>query len=178
MKYKLLHLFIASCMALLLMPRHAWTQFGSFFGLGSKVETMEIGELVSLLKKQNEREQTAQQSGIDSPQADFVLVDVRSDAEVAVSVIPGAITKSQYESEPSKYQGKLVVPYCTVGGRSGKYAAQLKKDGVNVKNFDGSILEWVQAGQPLVTLNGEPTKRVHIYSDRYKIPAKYEAVTE
>lgn len=48
----------------------------------------------------------------------IVLVDVRSQAEQAVSVIPGAITAQQYEVGTDRYAGKTVVPYCTVGGRS------------------------------------------------------------
>ncbi len=155
----------------------AWAQFGGLFG-GPKVETIETADLQKLLQQQLQAETKAKESGVDAPQPDFVLVDVRSDAEVKVSVIPGAITKAQYEKERQRYQGRLVIPYCTVGGRSGAYAKQLTKDGVKVKNYKGSILKWVDAGLPVVTLDGQPTNRVHTYSDRYRIPAKYEQVTE
>jgi rhodanese-related sulfurtransferase len=103
---------------------------------------------------------------------------VRSDAEVKVSIIPGAITKADYEKNSKQYEGRLVIPYCTVGGRSGAYAKQLSGKGVKVKNYQGSILQWVDAGLPLVTLNGEPTNRVHTSSNRYRVPAAYEQVTE
>ncbi|TWU64575.1 molybdopterin biosynthesis protein MoeB [Crateriforma conspicua] len=158
-------------------PNDAFAQLGGLFGGGPKVEAIETNALAKMLRDQRKVEAKAKAASTEVPVADFVVVDVRSDAEVNVSVIPGAITKAQYEKHRDQYAGRLVIPYCTVGGRSGAYAKQLAKDGVKVKNFKGSILKWVDAGLPLVTLNGEPTNRVHTYSDRYRIPAKYEQVT-
>lgn len=155
----------------------ASAQLGGLFG-GPKVETIETADLSKMLQQQQKAEAKAKESGMKAPQADFVVVDVRSDAEVKVSVIPGAITKAQYEKNRQKYQGRTVIPYCTVGGRSGAYAKQLAKKNIKVKNYQGSILKWVDAGLPLVTLDGKSTNRVHTYSDRYRIPAKYEQVTE
>jgi rhodanese-related sulfurtransferase len=155
----------------------ASAQFG-VFSRGPKVETIETAALHKMLQQQQQSEAKAKQSGADVPQANFVVVDVRSDAEVNVSVIPGAITKAQYEENRQQYHGRLIIPYCTVGGRSGAYAKKLAKAGVKVKNYQGSILKWVDAGLPVVRLDGRPTNRVHTYSDRYRIPAKYEQVTE
>ena len=155
----------------------ASAQFGGLFG-GPKVDTIKTADLHKMLQQQQQAEITAKESGASAPQANFVVVDVRSNAETSVSVIPGAITKTQYEKKRRQYQGRLVIPYCTVGGRSGAYAKQLAKAGVKVKNYQGSILKWVDAGLPVVTLDGKPTNRVHTYSDRYRIPAKYEQVTE
>jgi rhodanese-related sulfurtransferase len=155
----------------------AFAQLGGLFD-GPAVDTIETKELRDKLTQAATAREAAEQAGQPIPEPDFVLVDVRSDAEVKVSVIPGAITKTQYEKNRKAYEGKLVIPYCTIGGRSGSYAKQLKQAGVNVKNYKGSILEWVKADLPVVTLEGQPTNRVHIYSDRYKIPAKYEAVTQ
>ncbi|WP_404308721.1 rhodanese-like domain-containing protein [Neorhodopirellula lusitana] len=152
-------------------------QFGGFFG-GPKVETIGTADLSRLLQQQQQVEAKSEERGTNSPQSSFVVVDVRSEAEVKVSVIPGAITKAQYEKNRRQYQGRTVIPYCTVGGRSTAYAKQLAKAGVKVKNYQGSILKWVGAGLPLVTLDGQSTNRVHTYSDRYRIPAKYEQVTE
>lgn len=154
----------------------AQAQFGGLFG-GPKLETIETADLAKMLQKQQAAETKAKESGTDAPQIDFVVVDVRSDAEVNVSVIPGAITKAQFEKDADKYRGKLVIPYCTVGGRSGAYAKKLGDNGIRVKNYTGSILKWIDAGLPLVTLDGEPTNRVHTYSDRYKIPVKYKQIT-
>lgn len=158
-------------------PRTALSQFGGLFG-GPEVESIETDELAEMLQQRRQAEAKAKASGQDAPPADFVVVDVRSQAEVDVSVIPGAITKAQYEANGEKYQGRLVIPYCTVGGRSSVYAKQLAKAGVKVKNYQGSMLKWVGAGLPVVTLDGQPTDRVHTYSDRHRIPAKYEQVTE
>jgi rhodanese-related sulfurtransferase len=163
-------LFIASA------PEAA-AQFGGLFG-GGKVETIETADLAKMLNDQRQAEAEAKASGAEPPKPDFVVVDVRSEAEVNVSVIPGAITKAQYEKNKNKYDGRTVIPYCTVGGRSGIYAKQLAASGVRVKNYEGSILKWVDAELPLVTLDGVSTNRVHTYSNRYKIPAKYEQVTE
>ena len=163
--------------ALSSMPAHrAEAQLENLLGNGSEVETISVGELQSLLDRQREREAAAAKSGQEKPTADFVLVDVRSQEEVNVSVIPGAIPKTEYEKNRDRYRGRTVIAYCTVGGRSARYANELKKSGVPVKNFKGSILQWVGAELPLVTLDGKPTHRVHTYSDRYKVPAKYEAV--
>ncbi len=103
-----------------------------------------------------------------------VVVDVRSDNETNVSVIPGAITKAQYEANTKKYGGKTVIGYCLSGGRSGKYVKQLKAKGIPAVDLKGSILGWCEAGLPLTTLDGKPTKRVNVYGN--KIPAEYESV--
>jgi rhodanese-related sulfurtransferase len=46
-----------------------------------------------------------------------VLVDVRSDKEVLVSQIPGAITRREFNECRHDCRDKLVIAYCTVGGR-------------------------------------------------------------
>ena len=175
MKSKLYLPIIAFALLATFTATVASAQFGGLFG-GPKVDTINTADLHKMLQQQQNAE--AKESGPNAPQAKFVVVDVRSNAEVNVSVIPGAITKAQYEKNRQQYQGRLVIPYCTVGGRSGAYAKQLAKAGAKVKNYQGSILKWVDAGLPLVTLDGKPTNRVHTYSDRYRIPANYVQVTE
>lgn len=103
-----------------------------------------------------------------------VVVDVRSDNETKVSIIPGAITKAQYEADAKKYEGKTVVCYCLSGGRSGKYVKQLKSKDIRAVDLKGSILGWCEASLPLTTLDGKPTKRVNVYGN--KVPAEYESV--
>ena len=56
-----------------------------------------------------------------------VVVDVREAAETAVSMIPGAVTKEQFEAEAERYAQHTVVAYCTIGYRSGKYCQELGK---------------------------------------------------
>jgi rhodanese-related sulfurtransferase len=135
--------------------------FASFFG--SAVPEVGVDDLSKILGDEQAMKKT-------------VLVDVRSEAETSVSVIPGAITKSQFEAKPGEYAGKKVIVYCTVGGRSGAYAKQLAAKKIDVVNFKGSILAWANAGQPFETLDRKPTNRVHTYSRGNRIPAAYEAV--
>lgn len=153
-------------------------QFGGLFG-GPKVETISTDDLKNaLFGKQAPTASRAEGLAADGSQGNFVVVDVRTKSEVDVSVIPGAITMADYEKNPSKYRGKTVIPYCTVGGRSGAYAKKLAAKGVPVKNYSGSILEWVRADLPLVTLDGQSTRRVHTYSGKYQIPKTYQQVTQ
>jgi rhodanese-related sulfurtransferase len=135
--------------------------FPTFFGSG--VPEVSVDDLAKLV-------------GDEQAMKKIVLVDVRSEAETSVSVIPGAITKTQYEAKADQYAGKKVIVYCTVGGRSGAYAKQLAAKKIDVVNFKGSILAWANAGQPFETLDREPTNRVHTYAPGNRIPATYEAV--
>lgn len=85
-----------------------------------------------------------------------VLVDVRDVEEQKVSMIPGAVTQRVFEGEilPSlkgQPDGPLVVPYCTVGYRSGMYCrALVREHGLsNVRNGEGIIM-WTFDGGRLV----------------------------
>lgn len=94
----------------------------------------------------------------------IVLVDVRTDAERAVSTLPGAIPVSLVEANPTAFRGKELVVYCTIGYRSGVWAS---REGVHydldVTNLRGSVLSWSHAGRDFVTPDGTPTKTVHVY---------------
>lgn len=130
--------------------------------LGRKrVQNVDTTEVIQLLERS------------DRP---VVLVDVRNESEINVSRIPDAITRAEFEADIQQYRRHLVVTYCTVGGRSLMYAANLASDGFEVRNYQGSILAWCAAGQPLVDSNRQPTKRVHTYSRKlFKPPPGYEA---
>lgn len=105
----------------------------------------------------------------------FVIVDVRSKAETDVSMIPGALTKSEFEDTAHQHQGKLVIAYCTIGVRSGHYAADLIRKGWKARNYRGSILDWCNNNSPL-TCDGVETNLVHTYSPRYSVNENYVAV--
>ena len=170
--------FISVLLWISLLCEPSGAQFGRLFGSGPQVESIETREVHQLMVDHQKQSEAAREQEKPSPQAEFIVVDVRSPREYKVSVIPGAITKAQYEQDAKKYRGRLVIPYCTVGARSGSYAKQLAKEGVKTKNYQASILGWVRAGLPLVTLDGHPTKRVHTYSDDYQVPSGYEQVIE
>ncbi len=108
---------------------------------------------------------------------EIVLVDVREPKERAVSMIPGSITREQFEAEKSSLGDRPVVAYCTIGYRSGEYVEKLVKEGIPARNLEGSILAWVNAGQSVVDTTGAPTKRVHTYGAKWALlPEDYEAV--
>ncbi len=105
-----------------------------------------------------------------------VLVDVRTPEEQAISMLPGAVTQEEFEARLDDYRDSLVVAYCTIGARSGEYAAKLAAEGLEVRNLEGSILAWTHAGGELEGPDG-PTRKVHVYGRRWNLAADgYEAV--
>jgi rhodanese-related sulfurtransferase len=126
------------------------------------------------------RGQTIKELSVDQVRdrdASTVLVDVRSPREIDVSRIPGAITKSQFESNKQRYQGKTIVTYCTVGGRSLLAARRLAAEGFEVRNFRASMLGWCTAGLPLVDGDGNETQAVHLHSPMFYVDAPYRTVS-
>ena len=111
---------------------------------------------------------------LGNPNSPWLLVDVRSEHEQAVSRIPGAITQREFEADPQHYAGKTIVPYCTAGGRSYLYTRQLIERGVPAKNYRDSILGWVRAGLPLETPDGQPSRRIHPYWRLFDVPSDYD----
>jgi rhodanese-related sulfurtransferase len=108
---------------------------------------------------------------------ELLLVDVRKPEEQAVSMIPGAITQKDFERRQESFRDRPVVTYCTAGYRSGLYAKKLMKQGWQVRNLEGSLLSWTHAGGPLVDSDGQPTRRVHVYSADWSLEASsYEPV--
>ncbi len=107
----------------------------------------------------------------------LVLVDARSAEEREVSVIPGAISREEYEAEALGYSGQLVVVYCTIGLRSGKYADLLRKQGVDAVNLYGSALAWAWAKQDFASPSGDRVKRLHVFGKQWDLaPRDYETV--
>ncbi len=68
---------------------------------------------------------------------DLILVDVREDKEMAVSMVPGAVKKDHFLRHIETYQNKEVAAYCTIGYRSGKFAEEMQKKGIKVYNLYG-----------------------------------------
>ncbi len=107
---------------------------------------------------------------------EILLVDVRKPEEQEVSMIPGAMTREEFESRADELRGREVVTYCTIGYRSGLYAQELRAEGWDARNLRGSILSWTHAGGPLAGPDG-PTRRVHVYGERWALAADgYEQV--
>ncbi len=104
-----------------------------------------------------------------------VIVDVRKPAEQEVSMIPGAISSSRFEQEADRYKTSTIVTYCTLGGRGGLYAKDLREKGYDVSNLRGGMLAWMHAGQNVVDNTG-PTHRVYMRgAKRNLLPNGYAA---
>lgn len=110
----------------------------------------------------------------------IILVDVRTKEERDVSMIPSAIDIDEFEkllnSNPDKYKEILIVPYCTVGYRSGKYATSLiENHGLkNVRNGEGIIL-WTYGETVLVKKDlgsMKVVKIVHTFGSAWDLAAE------
>ncbi len=110
-------------------------------------------------------------------EGDTVLVDVRSPKERAVAVIPGSVSKEEFEAHAEEYSGKKIVAYCTIGYRSGQYAASLREKGFDAYNLKGSILAWVHDGGKVVDPEGNETHTIHVYGREWNlVPHAYKGV--
>lgn len=108
----------------------------------------------------------------------LLVLDVREEAEYAVSRIPGAVRvdpgiwrRSFLNRFGEMARGKTVVFYCSVGVRSSRLAAAvqdaLKEQGARgVFNLDGGIFAWHNEGRALVNAQG-PTRFVHSFDSRW-----------
>ena len=108
----------------------------------------------------------------------IVLVDVRSPKEREVSIIPGAIALEEFEKNLEQYSNSdaMIVAYCTIGYRSGRYAEKLRQQGINIFNLEGSLLAWSHSQGDLVNDVGL-TKQIHVYGRQWELAAdNYEPV--
>lgn len=135
-----------------------------------KCATISTLDLVNIMEQKS-----THMDGISSP----ILVDVRSKEERDISMIPGAIGVEEFEalmkSNPDQLKSQLIIPYCTIGYRSGKYGTQLiEKHGfTNVRNGEGIVL-WTYQGSDLVTKKEDSTvtsKVVHTFGSAWNLAA-------
>lgn len=107
---------------------------------------------------------------------DIVFVDTRKPAEMKVSMLPNAISQKDFLDNKDKYKDKSIVAYCTISYRSGLFAAELEKEGIEIYNLKGGILAWVLEGGKVYD-NDKETHRVHVYGEKWNyLPKGYEAV--
>lgn len=136
----------------------------------------------------------------------FVLVDVREPEERSVSYIPGSVTADEFLQQltnsadsTNPYKNHVVIPYCTIGVRSGWFCDKLVQLGHfpsnQVRNLDGSILAYAhrlqeleclltQKPEPtykslesamLVNESGERTKKIHTFSSDWDLgPSSFQ----
>lgn len=104
------------------------------------------------------------------------LVDVRTEAEQKVSMIPGAIAIQDFEAATEPQSEVPIVFYCTIGYRSAEAATRYQQSGFATYNLREGILGWIYQGLS-VEVNGRDTNRVHVYGKRWDLaPRGYETV--
>ena len=108
------------------------------------------------------------------PSTEIVILDAREKAEFEVSRIPKAkhIGFDQFSLTDKQLQkinkDSPIIVYCSIGVRSEKIAARLKKEGfTNVKNLYGGIFEWKNKGFKVVDSTGQHTENVHVFSKKW-----------
>lgn len=102
------------------------------------------------------------------------LIDVRTEAEQKISMLPGAITQKEFEKSPESFRSNQLIAYCTIGYRSGKFAEKFQK--YKIKNLKGGVLAWSHAKGNFIQ-NGKITKKVHTYSKDWNfLNSNYQAV--
>ena len=113
------------------------------------------------------------------------LLDVREEAEHAISHLPGARRidpRAKADAVLSEIDtNRPVVVYCSVGYRSSRLASRLVNAGfTNVVNLEGSIFEWANKGYRLEVSNDKPAEKVHPYSPAFArmLKPKYRADAE
>ena len=107
----------------------------------------------------------------------LVFVDTRKPAEMAVSMLPGAVSRQYFLSHTNQYKDKTIVAYCTISYRSGIFARELAKDGITVLNLQAGILAWTLEGGKVYDKSGKKVKRIHVYGDKWDYaPVGYETV--
>lgn len=110
-------------------------------------------------------------------QKQVIFVDTRKPAEMAVSMLPGAVSEQDFLDHLAQYRDKTAVAYCTISYRSGKFASRMAAKGITLLNLRGGILAWTLEGGRVYDSSGKEVKRIHVYDDRWDFaPAGYETV--
>ena len=105
-----------------------------------------------------------------------VFVDTRTPEEMAVSALPGAISKEAFIEHQASYHDYVAIGYCTISYRSGKFAEEMAARGVKMSNLTGGLLAWVLEGGKVYD-NGSETRRIHVYGKKWNYPpAGYTSV--
>ncbi len=105
-------------------------------------------------------------------ETEVYILDAREKEEYNISHIPNAIYIGYKDFDIRNLndipKNAPVVVYCSIGYRSEKIGEKLLKDGfTNVHNLYGSIFEWVNQGNPVVTPAGEQTTKIHTYNKKW-----------
>ncbi|GAA2140681.1 rhodanese-like domain-containing protein [Nocardioides koreensis] len=97
--------------------------------------------------------------GVPEPLPEGVVVlDVREPVEWEHGHIEGAVHIPLMEL-PQRFgelpDGQALV-VCKIGGRSAQAVGYLVQQGIDAVNLEGGMVDWADAGRPMVTENGGP----------------------
>jgi sodium/bile acid cotransporter 7 len=107
---------------------------------------------------------------------EIVFIDTRTPEEMAVSMLPGAVSQSEYIENPDRFGDRTPVAYCTISYRSGIFAKEMAENGRKIWNLRGGMLAWTLEGGPIFQ-GGEETRRMHVYGKKWDLaPPEYETV--
>jgi rhodanese-related sulfurtransferase len=107
-------------------------------------------------------------SKLSSERRRYTLLDARSVEEFNISHLQGArwVGYTNFDDQRVNDLSKEtpILVYCSVGYRSEKITARLKKMGFKeVYNLYGGLFEWVNQGGDVVDLEGVSTTKVHAF---------------
>ena len=106
-----------------------------------------------------------------------VFIDTRKPEEMAVSMLPAAVSRQHFLKHSNQYRDKTIVAYCTISYRSGVFAREIAQEGITVLNLRAGILAWTLEGGKVFDQKYKEVKRVHVYGDKWDYaPAGYETV--
>lgn len=113
----------------------------------------------------------------------YIILDTRESKEYQTSHIRNALFTGYDEPDFAVLKdlpkGQPIVVYCSVGYRSEKIGAQLKKMGfTEVYNLYGSLFEWANKGYPLVSENDTQTDTIHTFNKRWSKWVTHPAYTK
>lgn len=103
-----------------------------------------------------------------SKKDDFILLDVRTEAEYQAGHIQGATWFPRgridfYIQELIKEPDAKIVLYCRTGGRSALASLTMKEIGyTNIVDLDGGFRNWVSHGNSFFNLHGENTIKTYL----------------
>jgi len=118
-------------------------------------------EISSEAKSKSPHISSQQLADYQSAKEDFVLLDIRTEAEYEAGHIRGAQwfprgKLEYYIQDVIKDPNSRIVLYCRTGGRSALATLTLKDMGyTNVVDLEGGFKEWVAGGHTFYNLHGE-----------------------
>jgi rhodanese-related sulfurtransferase len=142
----------------------------SLSAFGQKVESRKYGRMLNRRLPKNVP--SVEVKEVDTTNEAIVFVDAREREEFNVSHIKNAYFVGYKELNLQEVlnlpKSTEIIVYCSVGYRSGKVTKRLVKEGfVNVKNLYGGLFEWSNQQMPLVDSNGDSTKKIHPFNEKW-----------